>query len=312
MSEPKAKGWISRLKAGLSKSASSLSSGVTALFTNKRRLDASTLEELEDVLIMSDLGVNTASAVTERLSASRYDKGIEPAEVRAALAEVITETLTPVAIPLPSHPEKKPYIMLMVGVNGTGKTTTIGKLASQYIAGGKSVMLAAADTFRAAAIDQLKIWGERSGASVVASDVGADPASVAFKALEAAKAQGTDIVMIDTAGRLQNKQGLMDELAKIIRVIRNLDEDAPHATVLVLDATTGQNAINQVEVFRDVADITGLIMTKLDGTARGGVLVACAEKFGLPVHAIGVGEGIDDLHPFEADQFAQALIGESA
>lgn len=312
MSETGAKGWLARLKAGLSKSTNALSGGLSALFTGKRKLDAETLEDLEDLLITADFGVATAAKVAERLTTDRYDKDIDPAEVRAALAGVITETLTPVAQPLPDAPSQKPYIMLMVGVNGTGKTTTIGKLASNYIASGRSVMLAAADTFRAAAIDQLRIWGERSGAEVVTSDIGADPASVAFKAVEAAKAQGTDIIMIDTAGRLQNKTELMDELAKIVRVVRKLDEDAPHATILVLDATTGQNAINQVEVFSEVADVTGLIMTKLDGTARGGVLVACAEKFGLPIHAIGIGEGIEDLQPFDAATFSRAIVGESA
>ncbi len=312
MSDTSTKSWLARLKTGLSKSTNALSSSLSALFTGKRKLDAETLEDLEDLLIAADFGVATAAKVAERLTAERYDKDVDPAEVRAALAAIIVETLAPVAQPLPDAPAQKPYIMLIVGVNGTGKTTTIGKLASNYIASGHSVMLAAADTFRAAAIDQLRIWGERSGAEVITSEVGADPASVAFKAVEAAKAQGSDILMIDTAGRLQNKSELMEELAKIMRVIRKLDEDAPHATILVLDATTGQNTVNQVEVFSEVADVTGLIMTKLDGTARGGVLVACAEKFGLPIHAIGIGEGIEDLQPFDATTFARAIVGEAA
>jgi fused signal recognition particle receptor len=299
-------GWFQRLKSGLSRTSSKLSEGITGLFT-KRKLDAATLEELEDLLIQSDLGVETAMRISQSLSSGRYDKGIAPDEVRAVLAREVAAVLEPVARPLPALGEKRPHVVLVVGVNGTGKTTTIGKIAHLYRQQGKSVMLAAGDTFRAAAIDQLKIWGERTGSRVVARDVGADAAGLAFDALQSASETGTDVLLIDTAGRLQNKVGLMAELEKVVRVIKKFDSSAPHDVLLVLDATTGQNALNQVDVFRQKAGVTGLVMTKLDGTARGGILVAIAAKYGLPVHAIGVGEAIDDLQPFDAQEFARAI-----
>ncbi len=301
-------GWLSRLKAGLTRSSKSLSEGIGGIFT-KRKLDDEALEELEDLLITADLGVGTAAAVSAALAKSRFDKEVSPDEVRAALADEVAKILEPVARPLVIDPARKPHVILVVGVNGTGKTTTIGKLAARLCGEGRSVMLAAGDTFRAAAIEQLQVWGERAGCPVVAGNVGADAAGLAFDALTRARAEGTDVLMIDTAGRLQNKAGLMAELEKIVRVLRKIDAEAPHSVLLVLDATTGQNVINQVEVFGRMCGVTGLVMTKLDGTARGGVLVAVAGKFGLPVHAIGVGEGIDDLHPFEAGSFARAIAG---
>ena len=300
-------GWFQRLRQGLGRSAQTITTGISDIFT-KRKLDAATLEELEDLLIASDLGVATASRVGERLSATRQNKDITPEEVRGVLADEVAKVLEPVARPL-AIGEGKPHVLLMVGVNGTGKTTTIGKLARQFTDQGRRVMLAAGDTFRAAAIEQLQVWGERTGAPVVVGAEGSDPAALAFDAMKRARAEGVDVLMIDTAGRLQNKKALMDELAKIVRVIKKSDESAPHDVVLVLDATTGQNAVNQVKVFKDIVNVTGLIMTKLDGTARGGVLVACAEQFGLPVHAIGVGESAEDLQPFDPRQFARALAG---
>lgn len=299
-------GWLARLSAGLSKTSQSLSKGLTGLFT-KRKLDAATLDDLEDLLIQADLGVETAMRITQALSHERYQKGISAEDVRGVLAGEVQRVLTPVAMPLVVEPSRRPHVILFVGVNGTGKTTTIGKMAAQQRAAGRKVMLAAGDTFRAAAIDQLKVWGQRTGADVVARDVGADASGLAFDALKAAKEQGCDVLLIDTAGRLQNKQGLMDELEKIVRVLKKLDPAAPHDVVLVLDATTGQNALAQVEVFRQRAGVTGLVMTKLDGTARGGILIAIAAKHALPVHAIGIGEGVDDLSPFDAAEFAQAI-----
>ncbi len=305
--EPQPKtSWFQRLKAGLTKTSSKLSEGITGVFA-KRKLDASTLEELEDLLIQADLGLETAARITDALEKGRYDKGISPEEVRAVLAAEIEKVLAPVAKPLEIDPAAKPHVILTVGVNGTGKTTTIGKLAAKYVRAGKKVMLVAGDTFRAAAIDQLKVWGERTGATVVARDVGADAAGLAYDAYTQARKEGYDVVLIDTAGRLQNKQALMDELAKIIRVLRKIDTSAPHDSLLVLDATTGQNALDQVEVFRKQADVSGLVMTKLDGTAKGGILVAIAAKYGLPVHAVGVGEGVDDLQSFDAGEFARAI-----
>ncbi len=317
MSETEKKGWFTRLKDGLKKSSASVSDGITGLFTTgilsgKRKLDAATLDELEDVLIMADFGVATASRVTQELGRTRMDKEVSDDEIRRTLASVVAQTLIPVARPLVIDPAHRPHVLLVVGVNGSGKTTTIGKMARQFRAQGRTVMLAAADTFRAAAIEQLTVWGERNGVPVIAKPVGSDAAAVAFEAIEKARQQNIDVLMIDTAGRLQNKQGLMEELAKIVRVIRKADPTAPHDTLLVLDATTGQNAVQQVEVFRSVADISGLIMTKLDGTARGGVLVACAEKFKLPIHAIGVGESIEDLQPFDAQDFANTIAGVAA
>ena len=302
------KGWFGRLKQGLSRSAEKLTGGITGLFT-KAKLDAETLEDLEEWLIASDLGVATAAEVCERLKRERYEKDISAEEVRQVLADTVVEVLEPVAKPLEINRSLKPQVVLVVGVNGSGKTTTIAKLAALYQEQGLKVMLAAGDTFRAAAVEQLQVWGNRINAPVITTKVGGDSAGLAYGALEKAKAEGYDLLLIDTAGRLQNKSHLMDELAKIRRVIGKLDADAPHDTLLVLDATTGQNALNQIEVFRDVAGVTGLVMTKLDGTARGGVLVAAAEKFKLPIHAIGVGEKIGDLRPFEPRNFARALVG---
>ncbi len=303
--EPK-KGWIARLTSGLAKTSSKLTEGITNVFT-KRKLDAETLGELEDVLIQADLGVETATRITSQLAKSRLDKSITPEDVRAVLAAEVEKVLTAVAKPLVIDARRKPHVILVVGVNGGGKTTTIGKLASQYRSEGRKVMLAAGDTFRAAAIDQLKVWGERTSAVVVSGKVGSDSSGLAFDAMKQAQQQATDVLIMDTAGRLQNKQALMDELEKMIRVVRKVDETAPHDVVLVLDATTGQNAMSQVDVFRARAGVTGLVMTKLDGTARGGILVAIAARHGLPVHAIGVGEGIDDLQSFDAAEFARAI-----
>lgn len=302
------RGWWSRLTGGLKRTSSALSDRVTGLFT-KRKLDADTLEELEDALIQADFGLDTAARIAEAVGKGRYEKGIAPDEVRAILASEVERALDPVAQPLVIDTTKKPFVILMIGVNGAGKTTTIGKLTQKFRAQGHSVMLAAGDTFRAAAIEQLRVWGERTGAPVVARPQGSDAAGLAFDALQAARDAGTDILMIDTAGRLQNKTGLMAELEKVIRVIRKLDDEAPHAVLLVLDATVGQNALSQVEIFQKAAGVTGLVMTKLDGTARGGILVALAAKFGLPVHFIGVGEGVDDLEPFAARDFARAIAG---
>jgi fused signal recognition particle receptor len=303
---PKKQGWFQRLKAGLTKTSAKLSEDIAGIFT-KRKLDADTLQELEDSLIQADLGVETAMRITEALSKGRYNKEIAPAEVRAVLAAEVERVLTPVAKPLRLEGDHRPHVILVVGVNGTGKTTTIGKLAQRFVQEGKKVTLAAGDTFRAAAIDQLKIWGERTGAEVVARGVGADSAALAFDSLKRARENSSEVLLIDTAGRLQNKQALMDELEKVIRVLRKIDQEAPHQVLLVLDATTGQNALNQVEVFKDKAGVTGLVMTKLDGTAKGGILVAISAKFGLPVHAIGVGEGVQDLAAFDAGEFARAI-----
>ncbi|GJD36330.1 signal recognition particle-docking protein FtsY [Methylobacterium aerolatum] len=306
--EPEAKGWWNRLTSGMKRTSTALSDRVTGLFT-KRKLDATTLEDLEDALIQADFGLETAMRISEAVGKGRYEKGISPDEVRAILATEVERALEPVAKPLDLDPARKPFVILTVGVNGAGKTTTLGKLASKYRAEGRSVMLAAGDTFRAAAIDQLKVWGARTGTPVVSGAQGADAAGLAFDALKQAQAAGTDILLIDTAGRLQNKTGLMAELEKIVRVLRKQDAEAPHATLLILDATVGQNALSQVELFSQAAPITGLVMTKLDGTARGGILVALAAKFGLPVHFIGVGEGVEDLEPFTARDFARAVAG---
>ncbi|PHQ71201.1 MAG: signal recognition particle-docking protein FtsY [Sneathiella sp.] len=302
------KGWFRRLKDGLTRSSSAISTGITDIFT-KRKLDDDVLEELEELLITSDLGVTTAARITANIAKTRYNKEVEPDEIRAALADEIAAILEPVAQPFELQETRKPHVVLVVGVNGSGKTTTIGKLARQYREQGKKVVLAAGDTFRAAAVEQLQIWGERTGCDVVTTKVGGDAAGLAYSALEKARAENADLLLIDTAGRLQNKTDLMAELEKILRVIKKLDPDAPHSCLLVLDATTGQNALSQVEIFGKVGNVTGLVMTKLDGTARGGVLVAIADKFGLPVHAIGVGEGVEDLQPFTAKQFADALSG---
>jgi len=277
----------------------------------RRLLNDDMLEQLEELLISSDMGVDTAVHITANLAEGRFGKKLSTAEIKSALAEEIARVMEPVARPLPIY-NKKPQVILVVGVNGSGKTTTIGKLASQFQRAGKSVVIAAGDTFRAAAVGQLQVWGERAGVPVMTAPEGSDPASLAFEAMTQAERDGADLLMIDTAGRLQNRADLMEELSKIIRVIRKKDPDAPHNTILVLDATTGQNAVNQVEVFQRMADVTGLVMTKLDGTAKGGVLVSLADKFALPIHAIGVGEQIDDLDAFDPQEFAVALTGVSA
>ena len=302
-----ARGWWQRLTGGLKRTSSSLGSALTDL-VSKRKLDAAMIEEIEEALIRADLGVATAGRVAAALGEGRYDKAISSDEVKAVLAAEVEKILSPVAKPL-AVTGAKPFVLLVIGVNGSGKTTTIGKLASKFVGEGRKVMLAAGDTFRAAAIDQLKIWGERVGADVIAREPGADSAGLAFDALAAAKAGGADVLIVDTAGRLQNKAELMDELQKVVRVMKKVDADAPHAVLLVLDATVGQNALSQVEVFGKTAGVTGLAMTKLDGTARGGILVAIAQKFGLPIHFIGVGEGVDDLAPFQAKDFARAIAG---
>jgi fused signal recognition particle receptor len=298
--------WFQRLKRGLAKTSNQLAQDIAGIFT-KRKLDADTLQELEDLLIQADLGVDTSARIATALAKGRHDKEITTEEVRAVLAEEVERVLAPVAQPLLIPRGEGVQVVLVVGVNGTGKTTTIGKLTHSLIGQGSTVMIAAGDTFRAAAIDQLKIWGERTGAEVIARNVGADAAGLAFDALTQAREKNCDVLLIDTAGRLQNKQALMDELEKVIRVLRKIDPTAPHHVLLVLDATTGQNALNQVEVFKDKAGVTGLIMTKLDGTARGGILVAISAKFGLPVHAIGIGEGVEDLSEFDAGEFARAI-----
>ncbi|MFN3578296.1 MAG: signal recognition particle-docking protein FtsY [Tabrizicola sp.] len=277
----------------------------------RRVLDDAMLESLEELLIQSDMGVETAVRVTANIAEGRFGRKISTRELRAALAGEVARIMEPVARPMPLYPQK-PQVVLVVGVNGSGKTTTIGKLASQFKAAGKQVVIAAGDTFRAAAVEQLQIWGKRAGVPVLTAPEGSDPASLAFDALTRARAEGADLLMIDTAGRLQNRADLMEELAKIVRVIRKVDPTAPHNTLLVLDATTGQNALTQVEIFRRIADVSGLVMTKLDGTAKGGVLVALADRFGLPIHAIGVGEQIDDLAPFDPEEFARALVGAEA
>jgi fused signal recognition particle receptor len=301
------KGWLSRLTKGLSKSSKSITSSITSIFT-KRKLDSATLAELEDVLIQADLGVAVSERIIKAVSAGRYDKEIEPEEVKRILAEEVAKVLKPVEVPF-NFGSEKPFVILVVGVNGAGKTTTIGKLGAIATGEGFKVMFAACDTFRAAAIEQLTIWGERVGAKTLSRPTGSDSSGLAYDAMQTAREDGTDILFIDTAGRLQNKAYLMDELDKIVRVVKKQDETAPHAVLLILDATTGQNAISQAEIFTKVAGVTGLIMTKLDGTARGGILVAIAEKFALPIHAIGVGETIDDLQPFDADAFARAISG---
>jgi fused signal recognition particle receptor len=303
---PQRKGWFERLKAGLSKTSSRLTESITGLVT-KRKLDQDTLDELEEVLLAADLGIETAERITAAIAKGRFDKTIDAGEVREILADEVARVLEPVAKPLAIDPARKPHVVLVLGVNGSGKTTTIGKLAAKFTREGRRVMLAAGDTFRAAAIDQLKVWGERTGVPVLAREVGSDASGLAFDAVKQAQDGGYDILLIDTAGRLQNKEGLMAELEKVVRVIRKVDPTAPHDVLLVLDATTGQNAMQQVEVFRERAGVTGLVMTKLDGTARGGILVAIAARHGLPVHAVGVGEGVDDLQSFSAKDYARAI-----
>ena len=305
--EPERKGWLGRLRHGLSKSSRNITSSITSIFT-KKKLDAGTLQELEDVLLQADLGLPMAERIIKAVATGRFDKEIDPDEVKRILAEEVTKVLKPVEVPF-NFGSEKPFVILVVGVNGSGKTTTIGKLGAIAAREGFKVMFAACDTFRAAAIEQLTVWGKRVGARTISRPTGADSSGLAFDAMKEARDDGADILFIDTAGRLQNKAYLMDELDKVVRVIKKQEAAAPHAVLLVLDATTGQNAVAQAEVFTKVAGVTGLIMTKLDGTARGGILVAIAEKFKLPVHAIGVGEQIDDLQPFDAEAFARAIAG---
>jgi fused signal recognition particle receptor len=300
-------GWWARLKGGLKRTSASLGTAIADLVT-KRKLDAAMIDEIEEALIRADLGVATAGRVTAALAEGRYDKAISADEVKAVLAAEVEKILAPVAKPFVIG-DAKPFVVLVVGVNGSGKTTLIGKLAAKYAAEGRKVVLAAGDTFRAAAIEQLKIWGARANARVVASVAGGDAASLAFEAVTAAKADAADVLIVDTAGRLQNRTELMAELEKMVRVMKKVDAAAPHAVLLVLDATVGQNALSQVETFRKIAGVTGLVMTKLDGTARGGILVALAEKYALPIHFIGVGETADDLAPFQAADFARAIAG---
>jgi len=300
--------WWRRLSSGLKRTSSAIGTAVSDLVT-KRKLDRAMLEDIEDVLLRADLGTEVAARVAAAVGEGRYDKAISADEVKTVVATEVEKVLAKVAEPLAIDAAKKPFVILVVGVNGSGKTTTIGKLASRLRNEGRKVMLAAGDTFRAAAVEQLKIWGERTGAPVVARPHGSDAAGLAFDALTQGRADGVDVLLIDTAGRLQNKTELMNELEKVVRVMRKVDASAPHAVLLVLDATVGQNALSQVDIFRKVAGVTGLVMTKLDGTARGGILVALAEKFALPVHFIGVGEGVDDLAPFTARDFSRAIAG---
>jgi fused signal recognition particle receptor len=302
------RGWLGQLRAGLARSSARLTEGINTIFL-RRRLDEAALGELEDLLIASDMGVGVASEVVAALRRTRFNQEVSPEEVRAALAEEVIRLVEPVMKPLRVDPAKKPFVILVVGVNGSGKTTTIGKLAKQYRDEGKQVILAAGDTFRAAAVEQLQIWGERAGCPVLTRPTGSDAAGLAYDALMKAREEGADLLLIDTAGRLHNKADLMAELQKIVRVLKKVDTQAPHAVLLVLDATVGQNAHAQAEIFRAMVGVTGIVMTKLDGTAKGGVLVSLAEKYGIPIHAIGVGEGIEDLRPFEARAYARSLLG---
>ena len=303
--------WLKKLTSGLSKTSAKVTSSLSSLL-GRSSIDAASIEEVEDALISADLGTAAAARLAERVRRHKFDGEVTAQALAGALSDGITEILEPVAAPLRPGAENKPHVVLLVGVNGSGKTTTAGKLPQQWRQGGKSVMLAAGDTFRAAAIEQLQIWGERTGTEVIAGTQGGDAAALAYQALEKARSQSSDVLIIDTAGRLQNRTELMDELAKIVRVIRKLDDSAPHDSVIVLDGTVGQNALAQVSAFQDIADVSGLIVTKLDGSAKGGVVIALAEKFKLPVHAVGVGEGADDLQPFEARDFANALAGVTA
>ena len=305
--KPKKQGWLSKLVDGLSKSSTNIVSGIADVIT-KRKLDDDTLQDLEDILIMSDIGPKASARFVANISKDRFDKEVTDDEIRNALAHEITTVLAPVAHPI-TLSDNTPHVILVVGVNGSGKTTTIGKLAQKFSDDGKSVMLAAGDTFRAAAVEQLQVWGERTGSAVVTKDEGSDAAALAYEAIEKAKSDGADVLIIDTAGRLHNKDNLMAELEKIVRVIKKHDDSYPHDTVMVLDSTIGQNTVNQVQIFGDKVGVTGLIVTKLDGTAKGGVLIQLADEFKLPVHAIGVGEGVDDLQPFEPDHYAGSLMG---
>jgi len=301
-------GWFARLRAGLSKSSTALTDGINQIFT-RRRLDAAALDELEELLIASDMGVGVAGEVVEALRRTRFGQEVSPEEVRGALAAEVTRLVEPVMKPLRLDPARKPFVILVIGVNGSGKTTTIGKLARQYRDAGHRVVLAAGDTFRAAAVEQLQIWGERTGSRVITRAQGADAAALAYDALVEARAMSADVLLIDTAGRLHNKTDLMAELQKLVRSIKKLDPAAPHSVLLVLDATVGQNAHAQAETFRQMVGVTGLVMTKLDGTAKGGVLVSLAEKYGIPIHLIGIGEGAEDLRLFDAYSYARGLVG---
>lgn len=303
-------GFFSRLKQGLSRSTQKLGNNLTSVFT-KRRLDDESLEQLEDILISADFGPEVAENVIESFRKTRFGSEVTDQEIKQALAEEISKILKPVAVPFQPNPDLKPHIVLMVGVNGTGKTTTIGKMGQFFTDQGLKVMMVAGDTFRAAAVEQLQVWGDRVGVSVISGKPQADAAGLAFEALKRAKNEKTDLLLIDTAGRLHNKSALMEELAKIIRVMRKFDETAPHSVLLVLDATTGQNAIEQVRIFKEMVDVSGLIITKLDGTARGGIVIALAEKFKLPIHAVGVGEKAEDLRDFSAEEFAKGLVGDT-
>lgn len=304
-------GWLERLKSGLSKTSDRVSDGLHKILLSQK-LDEETLEALEELLIEADLGAATSSRIIADLSKEKLDEALGPAEVKALLADRIATILKPVSHPLILSACARPHVVLVVGVNGNGKTTTIGKLGQHYVQDGKKVMFAAADTFRAAAVQQLKLWADKVGAGFVSGEENADPASVAYHALERAQKEGAEVLLIDTAGRLQNKSNLMEELKKITKVLKKLDEEAPHTVLQVLDGTTGQNAISQVEVFRDCVDVSGLVVTKLDGTARAGIVVALAQQFGLPMYAIGVGETAEDLQPFRADDFARQLVGLAA
>ena len=301
------KGWLGKLEAGLTKSSLSLTNSLNELLV-KKKLDSQTLEEIEDVLITADLGVETARKISKKLASTRFGKDANPTEVRRVVADEIIEILSPVAQPLSLNPTNRPHVILVCGVNGSGKTTTVGKLAHKFVEDGKHVMLAAGDTFRAAATEQLKIWGERTACPVVSKETGSDPAGLVFEAFQQARKDSADVLLIDTAGRLQNNSELMEELQKIIRVVQRFDKTAPHSCLLVLDATVGQNAHSQVEIFLRMVNVTGLILTKIDGSAKGGVLVSLAQKNGLPVHAIGVGEQPDDLQTFSATDFALSLL----
>jgi len=308
MSDDVKKSWLGRLRAGLGKSSEKLTGSIGALFRG-RKLDQAALDELEEALIMADIGVTTAAKLASAIAKTKFDKEVTEDEIKRALADEMITILDTVAAPLTINPTNKPHVVLVCGVNGSGKTTTIGKLANQFKSEGKSVMLVAGDTFRAAAVEQLQIWGERSGCEVISGKHVGDAAGLVYGAYEEAKTAGIDVMMVDTAGRLQNRKDLMAELEKIIRVIKKIDDSAPHTTLLVMDSTIGQNAHSQVETFKEMVNISGLVMTKLDGSARGGVVIGLAEKFGLPVHAVGVGEGIDDLKPFESKAFAHSLMG---
>ena len=302
------RGWFGRLRVGLSRSSARLNEGINAIFL-RRRLDDAALEELDELLVASDMGMGVADEVVQALRRTRFNQEVTPEEVRTALAEEVIKLVERVQQPLRLDPAKKPFVILVVGVNGSGKTTTIGKLAKQYHDGGHSVVIAAGDTFRAAAVEQLQVWGERARCPVLTRPTGSDAAGLAYEALEKARDEKADILLIDTAGRLHNKADLMGELQKIVRVLKKIDASAPHAVLLVLDATVGQNAHAQAEIFRDMVGVTGIVMTKLDGTAKGGVLVSLAEKYGIPINAIGIGEGVEDLRPFDARAYARGLVG---